>query len=98
MNAVPAGLERACALAGRVLIAWIFLRSGAEKLVSFEATSAMMAGKAMPVPRAAARCAARRMSAGRLRFVSLPGAPVAASVGRVRHAAGRACRSLHEHR
>ncbi|HWI13862.1 MAG TPA: DoxX family protein [Burkholderiales bacterium] len=35
---------------GRVLIALIFLRSGAAKIVGFTGTAATMAGKGMPYP------------------------------------------------
>lgn len=48
MNDTQGGFEQGCALMGRALIAAIFLRSGAEKIVNFGGTAAMMSAKGMP--------------------------------------------------
>lgn len=48
MNKTVNGFESGAALAGRALIALIFLRSAAEKIGNFGGTAAMMAAKGMP--------------------------------------------------
>jgi len=48
MSDTRSGFEQACALLGRVLIALIFLRSAAGKMMSFAGTAGYMASKGMP--------------------------------------------------
>ncbi len=48
MNQPPGSLEQACALLGRVMMAAIFLRSAAGKIVNFTGVTGMMASKGMP--------------------------------------------------
>ena len=48
MNGERSSFEQGCALLGRVLIALIFLRSAAGKIVAFSGTAGVMAAKGMP--------------------------------------------------
>lgn len=41
---------RYAALAGRTIIAFMFLQSGGDKLLNFDETAALMASKGMPMP------------------------------------------------
>jgi putative oxidoreductase len=50
MNDSRSGFEQACTLLGRALIALIFLRSAAGKILNFTATAALIASKGMPYP------------------------------------------------
>ncbi len=50
MSEPRSSFEQGCALLGRVLIALIFLRSAAGKIVNFTATASVMAAKGMPFP------------------------------------------------
>lgn len=47
-------LTRYCPLAGRVLLALIFVISGVEKIVGFEGTVGYIAAKGLPLPQLAA--------------------------------------------
>jgi len=50
-------VQNAAALVGRILLAWLFIKSGFGKLTGFEATVGYIASKGLPLPQVGAAIA-----------------------------------------